>query len=93
MGKSWIVAKGVIAVLVDYILFTQAKVDVEPNPNEVQDAKWVSAEELKALFQDKSLKFTPWFKLVCETMLFEWWEAMGKGDLKQYADETQIRRM
>jgi isopentenyl-diphosphate Delta-isomerase len=77
---------------VDYILFIQAEVDLEINPNEVRDSKYVSAAELKSMFQDSSLKFTPWFKLICETMLFEWWEQLDTG-LEKYIGETQIRRM
>jgi len=52
----------------------------------------VSAEKLKALFEDPSLKFTPWFKLICQSMLFEWWEHLDSG-LDKYKDEQEIRRM
>ncbi|EWC45360.1 isopentenyl-diphosphate Delta-isomerase [Drechslerella stenobrocha 248] len=76
---------------IDYILFIQTKVDVKPNPNEVQAIKYVTAEQLKDMFQDPKLKFTPWFKLICETMLFEWWESLS--NLSTYADEKEIRRM
>ena len=77
---------------VDYILFTQREVDLEINPNEVRDAKYVSAKELKEMFKSDGLKFTPWFKLICETMLFEWWEKLDNG-LEKYVGEKQIRRM
>ena len=79
-------------VLVDYILFIKADVDHEANPNEVQDTRYVTEEQLKAMFKDDSLKFTPWFKLICNTMLFEWWEHLDEG-LEKYTNETQIRRM
>ncbi|KAI9675929.1 MAG: isopentenyl-diphosphate delta-isomerase idi1 [Trizodia sp. TS-e1964] len=78
--------------LVDYILFIRADVDVHANPNEVQDTRYVSAEELQAMFTDKNLLFTPWFKLICQSMLFEWWEHLDKG-LEKYKGETSIRRM
>lgn len=78
--------------LVDYILFIKADVDVQANPNEAQDTRYVSAEELKAMFEDPSLKFTPWFKLICNSMLFEWWKHLDHG-LDKYLGETQIRRM
>ncbi|KAJ4341318.1 isopentenyl-diphosphate delta-isomerase idi1 [Ascochyta clinopodiicola] len=77
---------------VDYILFIKADVDLNINPNEVRDSCFVTQEELKAMFQDKSLKFTPWFKLICETMLFEWWSHLNSG-LEKYLGETEIRRM
>jgi isopentenyl-diphosphate delta-isomerase len=77
---------------VDYILFIQADVDLNVNPNEARDSAFVTQDELKAMFQDKSLKFTPWFKLICETMLFEWWGHLNSG-LDKYLGETEIRRM
>jgi isopentenyl-diphosphate delta-isomerase len=76
---------------VDYILFTQQTVDLNINPNEVKDYKYVTPEELKAMFKDESLTFTPWFKLICETMLFEWWANFD--NLEKYKGETVIRRM
>ena len=77
---------------VDYILFIKADVDHTPNPNEVKDSRYVSEAELKTMFEDNSLKFTPWFKLICESMLFEWWEHLDQG-LDKYTGETKIRRM
>ena len=79
-------------VPVDYILFIRANVDLEINENEVKDTKYVSPEELKQLFEDPSLKFTPWFKLICHSMLFEWWEHLDSG-LDKYTNEQHIRRM
>lgn len=65
---------------------------LEPNPNEVQATKYVTADELKAFFADPALKFTPWFKLICTSMLFEWWEHLDEG-LEKYLNEPDIRRM
>lgn len=78
--------------LVDYILFIKADVDLDINPNEVKNSLYVSAEDLKTMFKDESLKFTPWFKLICQSMLFEWWENLDQG-LEKYKGEKQIRRM
>lgn len=78
--------------LVDYILFIKVDVDHTPNPNEVKDTRYVSEAELKRMFKDDSLKFTPWFKLICESMLFEWWEHLDQG-LEKYTGESEIRRM
>ncbi|KAK2024188.1 isopentenyl-diphosphate delta-isomerase [Colletotrichum zoysiae] len=77
---------------IDYILFIKANVDLDINKNEVQATQYVSADELKKLFQDPSLKFTPWFKLICESMLFEWWQSLDNG-LEKYTNEQEIRRM
>ncbi|KAL2051666.1 hypothetical protein ABVK25_008080 [Lepraria finkii] len=77
---------------IDYILFIKADVDHTPNPNEVKDTRYVSGDELKTMFEDDTLNFTPWFKLICQSMLFEWWEHLDKG-LEKYTGETSIRRM
>ena len=77
---------------IDYVLFIKADVDLEVNPNEVQDIKYVAADQLKKMFEDDSLKFTPWFKLICESLLFEWWEHLDSG-LEKYIGDTTIRRM
>jgi len=79
---------------VDYILFIKPSVEVELNVNlnEVQAVRYASPANLKAMFEDKSLKFTPWFKLICESMLFEWWEHLDSG-LDKYLNEEQIRKM
>lgn len=78
---------------VDYILFIQADVDLAPSPNEVRDTTYVSADELKAMFEQPGLKFTPWFKLICNSMLFEWWSHLGTPALEAYKNEQEIRRM
>lgn len=77
---------------VDYILFIKADVDLNINPNEVRDSRYVSQNDLKSMFKDPSLKFTPWFKLICESMLYEWWDHLDSG-LEKYMGETEIRRM
>jgi isopentenyl-diphosphate delta-isomerase len=78
--------------IVDYILFIKADVDLNVNPNEVRDSRFVSQEDLRAMFKDESLKFTPWFKLICESMLYEWWDHLDSG-LEKYLGEREIRRM
>lgn len=76
---------------VDYILFIKTNVTLNINPNEAQATKYVSPQELKEMFNDPALKFTPWFKLICNTMLFEWWNSLDS--LEAFTNETQIRRM
>ena len=77
---------------VDYILFIKANVHHTLNPNEVQDSKYVSAEELRTMLQNDTLNFTPWFKLICNSMLYDWWKHLDNG-LEQYENEKSIRRM
>ena len=86
---------------IDYILFIEATVDLDINKNEVQDTRWVSADELRQMFKDvesktgvdKALKYTPWFRLICDGMLFKWWDALCEGKLKELTNDAEIRRM
>ncbi|KAK5692988.1 isopentenyl-diphosphate delta-isomerase idi1 [Elasticomyces elasticus] len=77
---------------IDYILFIKADVDLDSNPNEVQATKWVAEGDLKTMLKDDTLLFTPWFKLICQSMIFEWWEHLD-GGLEKYMGERDIRRM
>ncbi|KAI5965675.1 IDI1 [Candida pseudojiufengensis] len=73
---------------IDYILILRTKNDISINANynEVKDFKYVTASELKEMFKDDSLVFTPWFKLICQTFLFKWWDNLN--DLDQFKDDT-----
>ncbi|CCE61193.1 hypothetical protein TPHA_0A01080 [Tetrapisispora phaffii CBS 4417] len=80
---------------IDYILFykidKKLSLTVDPSPNEVRDTKWVTAQELKDMFENPDLKFTPWFKLICESYLFQWWNALD--DISKVENDTKIHRM
>ncbi|RKP28892.1 isopentenyl-diphosphate delta-isomerase [Metschnikowia bicuspidata] len=77
---------------VDYILILQTRknIDIDPNYNEVRDFKWVSQDDLKVMFVDELLVFTPWFKLICDTLLFQWWDNLL--DLSSFQDD-KIHRL
>lgn len=77
---------------IDYILIlkTRSDITVNANINEVRDYKFVDSNELKNMFDDKSLVFTPWFKLICETFLFDWWKNLN--NLKEFEDD-KIHRL
>ncbi|KAF8342960.1 NUDIX hydrolase domain-like protein [Cantharellus anzutake] len=61
---------------IDYILFFTGDVTVTPNPNEIRDYRYVSKDELKAMFEDPANSFTPWFKLIARDFLFGWWDEL-----------------
>lgn len=77
---------------IDYILILKTKNDItiDANYNEVKDFKYVSKDELKEMFKDPELVFTPWFKLICESLLFEWW-----GNLDNLApfEDDKVHRL
>mmetsp|Transcript_61221 Transcript_61221/g.162747 ORF Transcript_61221/g.162747 Transcript_61221/m.162747 type:complete len:306 (-) Transcript_61221:304-1221(-) len=59
---------------IDYILFIQSTVDVAPNPDEVQDYRYVTQSELQDMMQPSSgLLWSPWFRIIVERFLTTWW--------------------
>ncbi|WVQ99339.1 isopentenyl-diphosphate Delta-isomerase [Kwoniella sp. CBS 9459] len=61
---------------IDYILFCTLDVDLDLNPNEVSDARYVSRDELEKMFEESTNSFTPWFKLIARDLLYPWWDEM-----------------
>lgn len=79
---------------IDYILFCAADVDLEINPNEVSDARYVSKQELEAMFADSQNSFTPWFRLIARDLLFPWWDEMAmKSRLEGWNPEKGVGKV
>ncbi|SAM05040.1 hypothetical protein [Absidia glauca] len=76
---------------IDYIFMIKADVDLDVSPNEVRDVKYVTPDELRAMFADTSVPMTPWFKLICNTFLFKWWANIDS--LESQKDENTIHRL
>ncbi|XP_062075703.1 isopentenyl-diphosphate Delta-isomerase I-like [Humulus lupulus] len=82
----------------DYLLFIVRDVSVKPNPDEVDDIKYVNWDELKELLRkadagEGGLKLSPWFRLVVDNFLFKWWGHVEKGTLKEVADMKTIHKL
>ncbi|GAV03131.1 hypothetical protein RvY_13606 [Ramazzottius varieornatus] len=78
---------------IDYILFMQKNVDLVLNPNEVKSVRYVSQDDLRRMIEDDrngNLKLTPWFRLICKSQLFQWWNNLN--NLKKFEDYTSIHR-
>lgn len=78
--------------VVDYIFFIKANVDLDVSPNEVQATKYVTPDDLRAILADPTSKITPWFKLICETRLFEWWNHIDTG-LEKFTNDEIVRML
>ncbi|XP_077124657.1 isopentenyl-diphosphate Delta-isomerase 1 isoform X1 [Ranitomeya variabilis] len=79
---------------IDYILFIQKEVKVDPDPNEIQSHCYVSKEELTQLLERAKrgeVKITPWFQLIADTFLYKWWDNLE--NLKSFEDHDKIHRM
>lgn len=79
---------------VDYILLIQKDITVHPNPNEVKQIRYASKGDILpfiASLESQGQVITPWFKLVIENFLFEWWNNLH--NLKKFEDHHQIHRL
>ncbi|BGP17458.1 hypothetical protein JCM10213_003259 [Rhodosporidiobolus nylandii] len=61
---------------IDYIFFLTLDPKLDLNLNEVSATKWVSKDELEEFFKDPESTFTPWFKLIAQSFLYKWWDAL-----------------
>ena len=65
---------------VDYILFFKlpkgVDLPVKPCPDEVEEYKYVSIDELKEMMKQPDLLWSPWFLGIMDRGGFEWWEDM-----------------
>ena len=58
----------------DYILLirTVDPVDVIPNPEEVDNHKYVTQDELREMMRDEELLWSPWFRIIEKEFLHTW---------------------
>ena len=61
---------------VDYVLFLQCSEEppITMNPDEVSDCKYVSNQELREMFEDPALEWSPWFRGIMDLGGFAWWD-------------------
>ena len=63
---------------IDHCLVIHADVDVNPNPNEVDEIKWVSQEELEEMLvaPDGDNIIAPWFRCIAARLMTDdWWRS------------------
>jgi isopentenyl-diphosphate delta-isomerase len=66
----------------DYILLMRTREDLKlsPNPEEVEDWKWVGPQELKEMMrEDNSLLWSPWFRIIEREFLHKWWSNLDEA--------------
>ena len=86
MNPEWIERE------LDHILVIKADVNLNPNPNEVSEIKWVDKSELAEMIENQTEKsgyIAPWFRCIVEDLMSDdWWhQASGEGDLKSLGDD------
>jgi len=75
---------------VDYILFLQKDVDLNPNPDEVSDVTYVKRKDLQSFLANCKAPLTPWFSLIVKHQLPEWWDNLHQ--LHKFSDHKTIHR-
>eukprot|EP00981_Chlorochromonas_danica_P006866 scaffold1498_cov180-Ochromonas_danica.AAC.17 len=59
---------------IDFILFLQKDVEIQPNAEEIGDVRYVDLAELEAMMNPASgLLWSPWFRIIKEKFLVHWW--------------------
>lgn len=64
---------------IDYLYVVRAPAGglaLAPNPNEVRATRYVDRAEMRAMLDAArrgELRLTPWFEMIAERFLFEWW--------------------
>ncbi len=78
MNQEWIERE------IDHILIIRADVHVVANPNEVDEIRWVSRDELDdMLIADNDEIIAPWFRCIAARMMTEeWWLGSPEYDDK-----------
>jgi isopentenyl-diphosphate delta-isomerase len=71
----------------DYVLVARKAISqINPNPQEVSQASWISRQEFKEQFIGKNSSIlTPWVKLVVQHgLLWEIWDAVENGEYTKF---------
>lgn len=68
---------------------------LKPNPEEVEDTRYVSLSELKDMMApSSSLRWSPWFRIIAENFLEEWWTNLDKAiSTDAYLDVKSIHKI
>mmetsp|Transcript_11440 Transcript_11440/g.36647 ORF Transcript_11440/g.36647 Transcript_11440/m.36647 type:complete len:288 (+) Transcript_11440:1-864(+) len=81
---------------IDHVLVIQADVTLNPEPNEVAEARYFDEAELDHFFktaEETGTRVSPWFGHIKEKFLSKWWAALRSGDLEACADRHTIHRI
>ena len=62
---------------IDHVLFVRADIDIIPNPNEISETRWLSAEQIEDMMAGygewEGEIIAPWFKMIWDTFLSSHW--------------------
>lgn len=81
---------------IDYCLILQGDFKMKPLTNEVKATKYLNQYQLKAFLEEgrrheSGVLLTPWFKMICERFLFDWWSKLDK--ISEIKDHKNIHKL
>ncbi|GAB1601162.1 isopentenyl-diphosphate Delta-isomerase 1-like isoform X1 [Argonauta hians] len=79
---------------IDYVLFIKKNVDLNLNRNEVDSTMYLNSDGVRDLIknhQHRGILLTPWFLLIVENFLFQWWDNLQS--LNTQFDHKTIYRL
>lgn len=74
----------------DYILFLQKDVHINPNPNEISEIVYINRENINDFVSNLKSPITPWFRLILKHNLLPWWDNLN--NLNEFRDHENILR-
>lgn len=73
---------------VDYILFLQKHLNLNPNPNEISELIYMPRTDFEMHLKALKGPLTPWFKLILKNRLMLWWDNLHC--LEKFEDHEKI---
>lgn len=82
---------------IDYVLFISGDFALNVNTNEISDTMYVSRDDLREIVAseklpatNESILLTPWFKMIANKFLFNWWTDLST--LHKHKEHNKIYR-
>lgn len=69
-------------LLVDHLYVVSKDVHVEPNPEEVEEVRWMEAVEVDSALRETPERYSPWFRAVARDLLLppvNMWGKLARG--------------
>lgn len=80
----------------DHVLIVKKDIEVNPNPEEVQQIKYVDQQGLKRFIDEAQTNgdlVAPWFNLIQAQFLATWWPAVTQGTVQTLVEADKIYRL
>lgn len=75
---------------IDYVLFMQQDVKLNPNPQEVSEISFIPRKEFDDFVPTLTGAWTPWFALILKHRLKFWWDRLD--NLEEIKQQQKILR-